>query len=180
MRLGRNNTHVISRNLNIVHDMRQLDYKTALNCYAKEAVAALYWCENPQVLVDKENHEVDWLDTEAKKNAEWKPLWKILEYYPYTTYCHTDIEKEISQFNFSIDGWDTGMRGIVTLLHKVWFGYVDKKYHKADNKTALKIQNRLTNQIVYLGWYDGRFTVTELPARQDDCYFHLTTEINED
>ena len=59
MRLGRNNTHVISRNLNIAHNMRQLDYKTALNCYAKEAVAALYWCENPQVLVDKENHEVD-------------------------------------------------------------------------------------------------------------------------
>lgn len=160
--------------------MKQLGYKTALKCYAEEAVAALYWCENPKVLVDKENHEVDWLDTEAKKSAEWKPLWKVLEYYPYTTYCGTDTKKETSEVNFSIDGWDRGMRGIANLLCRVWFGYVEEKYNRADNKTALKIQNRLTGQIIYLGWYDGRFTVTELPVRQDETYFHPATVINED
>lgn len=159
--------------------MKQLDYKIALNCYAEEAVAALYWCENPKVLVDKENHEIDWLDTEAKKNAEWKPLWKVLEYYPYTTVCSTDHKRETSEFNFSIDGWDNGLRGISILLHKVWFGYVEKKYNKADNKTALKIQNRLTGQIIYLGWYDGKFTVTELPARMMDSWITATI-INED
>lgn len=158
---------------------KKFNYKVALDCYAKEAVAALFWCENPQVLVDKENHEVDWLDTEAKKNAEWKPLWKVLEYYPYTTTTHTDRDKETSEVNFSIDGWDRGMRGIANLLRKVWFGYVEKKYNKADNKTALKIQNRLTGQIVYLGWYDGRFTVTEIPARMMDSWI-TATEINED
>ena len=160
--------------------MRQLNYKSALELYAEEAVAALYWCENPRVLVDKENHEVDWLDTEAKKNAEWKNLWKIIGYYPYTTYCHTDIEKETSEFNFSIDGWNNGLRGIAVLLHSVWFGYVEKKYKKADNKTALKIQNRLTGKVIYLGWYDGRFTVTERPAVQDKTYGHPMFELNED
>lgn len=160
--------------------MKHLDYKVCFNIHAEEAVAALYWCENPTILVDKQNHEVDWLDTEVKKDAEWKPLWKILEYYPYTTFCNVDTEKETSEINFSIDGWDSGMRGITNLLWNVWFGYVEKKYHKADNKTALKIQNRLTNQIIYLGWYDGRFTVTELPARQDQTYHHPAVEINED
>ena len=105
---------------------------------------------------------------------------KIVGYYPYTTFCYTDDKKETSEFNFSIDGWDAGMRGIAKLLWGVWFGYVEKKYKKADNKTALKIQNRLTGQIVYLGWYDGRFTVTELPAVQDKNFGHPMFEINED
>lgn len=159
--------------------MKQLNYKTCFDIHAEEAVAALYWCENPKVLVDKENHEVDWLDIEAKKNAEWKPLWKILEYYPYTTVCGVDIKKETSEVNFSIDGWDTGMRGIAILLRNIWFGYVERKYHKADNKTALKIQNRLTGQIIYMGWYDGEFTVTEKPARMMNSWT-VATEINED
>lgn len=147
--------------------MKKLDYKTVLDCYAEKAVAALYWCENPQVLVDKENHEVDWLDTEAKKNAKWKPLWKILEYYPYTTVTYTDHNKETSEVNFSIAGWNKEMRGIANLLRRVWFGYVEKKYKKADNKTALKIQNRLTGQIVYLGWYDGKFTGNRNTSKND-------------
>ena len=168
-------------NLTIFSDMRkQLDYKMALNAYAEEAVASLYWCENPQVLVDKDNHEVDWLDTEAKKSAKWKNLWKVLEYYPYTTVTYTDHDKETSQFNFTVGDFnDNETRGIAHLLHDVWFGYVEKKYHKADNKTAIKIQNRLTGQIVYMGWYDGVFKVTELPPRILDSWVNLI-EINED
>ena len=159
--------------------MKQLDYKSVLKFYAEEAVAALYWCENPRVFVDKENHEVDWFDTEAKKNAEWKNLWKVIEYYPYTTVVYQDLKKETSQFNFSVGGFnDRETQGIARLLYNVWFGYVERKYHKADNKTALKIQNRLTGQIVYLGWYDGEFRVTELPARMLDSWIN-SIEINE-
>lgn len=160
--------------------MKQLNYKSALKFYAEEAVAALYWCENKRVFVDKENHEVDWLNTEAKKNAEWKNLWRVLEYYPYTTVVYQDHKKETSEFNFSVGGFnDHETRGIARLLHDVWFGYVERKYHKADNKTALKIQNRLTGQIVYLGWYDGEFRVSEIPANMIDSWIN-SVEINED
>ena len=158
--------------------MKKSDYKLALKFYAEEAVAALFWCDNPKVLVDNENHEVDWL--EAKKTAEWKNLWRVLEYYPYTTVVYRDYEKETSEFNFSVGGPnDHETRGIARLLYDVWFGYVERKYHKADNKTALKIQNRLTGQIMYLGWYDGEFKVSEIPAKMLDSWIN-SVEINED
>lgn len=160
--------------------MKKSDYKLALEFYAEEAVAALFWCNNPKVLVDEENHEVDWFDTEARKTAKWKNLWRVLEYYPYTTVVYRDLKKETSEFNFSVGGFnDYETQGIAHLLHNVWFGYVERKYHKADNKTALKIQNRLTGQIVYLGWYDGEFRVSERPARIIDSWIN-SVEINED
>ena len=181
MRTGRNTYMYKYKQTKQFSDMKQpLDYKMALKAYAEEAVASLYWCNNPRILVDKDNHEVDFLDTEAKKSAEWKPLWKVLTYYPYTTVTYTDHNKETSQFNFTVGDFnDDETRGIACLLRDVWFGYVEKKYHKADNKTALKIQNRLTGQIVYLGWYDGVFKVTELPPRIHDSWINAI-EINED
>ena len=160
--------------------MRKFDYASALKYSAEQAVAALYWCDNPRVLVDSQNHEVDQFDTEARKSAEWKNLWRILEYYPYTTVTYVDHKKDTSEFNFDVGDFnDRETRGIARLLHDVWFGYVEKRYKKADNKTALKIQNRLTGQIVYLGWYDGRLTVTELAPRIMDSWVHVV-EINED
>jgi len=179
MRPERNEKY-IRTNKQKTSNMKQLNYKSALKFYAEEAVAALFWCDNPKVLVDDENHEVDWLDTEAKKTAKWKNLWKVLEYYPYTTVTYTDYEKETSEFNFSVGGFnDRETRGIACLLYDVWFGYVDRKYHKRDNKTALKLQNRLTGQIIYMGWYDDRFTVTEKPANMIDSWIS-PVEINED
>lgn len=174
------NERYIRTNKQIINNMKQLNYKSALKFYAEKAVAALFWCNNPEVLVDDENHEVDWLDTKAKKSAKWKNLWRVLEYYPYTTVVYQDHEKETSEFNFSVGGFnDDKTQGIAHLLHDVWFGYVEKKYHRADNKTALKIQNRLTGQIVYLGWYDGEFRVSEKPARIVDSWIN-SVEINED
>ena len=157
--------------------MKKFNYETALECYAEEAVAALYWCKQEKVLVDKSNNEVDWLNRDGI-DCDWKNLWKVLEYYPYTTVTGVDHHKETSEFNFSI-GDDDETRGLARLLWDVWFGYVEHKYKKSDNKTALKLQNRLTGQIIYMGWYDGRFTVTECPARIMDSWI-TALEINED
>lgn len=143
--------------------MKHFNYETSLEFYAKEAVAALYWCTRETVCVNEQDQEVDWLNRQP--TDKWKPLWKVLGYFPYTTRTFVDHKKETSEFNFSIGGInDDETRGLASLLYDVWFGYVRQKYHKADNKTALKLQNRITNQIIYMGWYDGRFTVTELPA----------------
>lgn len=159
--------------------MRTFNYKLALKFSAKEAVAALYWCEQKKVLVDKSNHEVDWLKRDGI-DCDWKNLWQVLEYYPYTTLTGIEYDKETSEFNFSIGGINDDItRGLARLLYDVWFGYVERKYKKADNKTALKLQNRLTGQIIYMGWYDGEFTVTERPDRMMDSQM-TATEINED
>lgn len=155
--------------------MKKLGYKRALEAYAEEAVAALYWCERETVCVNEKDQEVDWLH--RQKTDKWKPLWKVMSYYPYTTWTWTDLDKETSEVNFTIGNHDR-TRGLAELLYDVWFGYVDRKYHKHDNKTALKLQNRLTGQIIYMGWYDNRFTVTELPPRTDSCSSIM--EINED
>jgi len=160
-------------------DMKKFNYKVALECHAEEAVAALYWCRQEQVLVDKSNNEVDWLNRNGI-DCDWKNLWKVLEYYPYTTVANIDYEKETSEFNFRIGDFNTDTtRGLADLLRDVWFGYVERKYKKADNKTALKLQNRLTGKIVYMGWYDGVFTVTERPAHIMDSWI-TALEINED
>ena len=151
----------------------------ALECYAKEAVAALYWCEQEKVLVDKSNNEVDWLNRKDI-DCDWKNLWKVLEYYPYTTVTYLDHKKETSEFNFSVgEPNDPETKGLARLLRNVWFGYVEKKYHISDNKTALKLQNRLTGKIIYMGWYDGCFTITERPAHIMDSWVTVK-EINED
>lgn len=157
--------------------MKKFNYKSALKFYAEDAVAALYWCDNQEVYV-KNGQEIDWLNN---KDGEWKPLWKILGYYPYTTRTFIDHNKETSEFNFCIGDFNSDeTRGLARLLRDVWFGYVERRYRKSDNKTALKLQNRLTGQIVYMGWYDGRFTVTEIEAEQDSVIKHIMFEINED
>ena len=157
--------------------MKRFNYKWCLEYNAEEAVAALYWCANEKVCVNAQNEEVDWLH--KSKEDQWKSTWKVLGYYPYTTRTFVDSDKETSQFNFSIGSDDT-TEGLARLLYDVWFGYVERKYHKSDNKTALKLQNRLTGQIVYMGWYDGRFTVTERPAEPDPDFRAKMFEINED
>lgn len=151
--------------------MRKFDYQMALEWNAREVVAALPWCRRKMVCVNPQDQEVDWL--KRTKEDTWKPLWKVLSYYPYTTWVWTDNDKETSEFNFKLD-WDE-TKDLGQLLCDVWFGYVDMRYHKRDNKTALKLQNRLTKQIVYMGWYDGVFTVSEIPPKTDSKVF----EINE-
>lgn len=159
--------------------MKNFVFKSAVKAYAEEAVASLFWCENKKVLVDKDDNEVGFF--EKTGNEEWKPLWKVLGYFPYTTRTYTDYKKETSEFNFSIGGINNDeTRGLACLLYDVWFGYVERKYHKSDNKTALKLQNRLTGKIVYMGWYDERFTVTEREAVPDPDFPHEMFEINED
>lgn len=155
--------------------MKRFNYKSSLEFNSEEVVASLPWCDRESVCVNEQDQEVDWLH--RQKTDKWKPLWKVMSYYPYTTWTWTNHEKETSEFNFSIGDHDE-TRGLAYLLYEVWFGYVDRKYHKRDNKTALKLQNRLTGQIIYMGWYDGRFTVTELPPRTDSCSSIM--EINED
>ena len=158
--------------------MKHFNYKMALETYAEEAVAALAWCNREEVCVNADNEEVDWL--KRTPEDEWKPLWRILEYYPYTTVTYVNYKKETSEFNFCVGDFnDPETRGIAHLLWEVWFGYVDRKYHKRDNKTALKLQNRLTGQIIYMGWYDGCFTVTEEPANMIDSWIS-PIKINED
>lgn len=158
--------------------MKKFNYKTALEFYAEDAVAALYWCNREEVCVNKDNQEVDYFNRTPED--KWKPLWKVLEYYPYTTVTYLDHKKETSEYNFSLGGFDDDeTRGLAHLLYDVWFGYVARKYHKSDNKTALKLQNRLTGQIIYMGWYDGQFTVTEKPANVIDSWVSVI-EINED
>lgn len=157
--------------------MKHFNYKASLEFDAEEAVAALYWCKREMVCVNEKDEEVDWLN--QTPNDKWKPLWKVLEYFPYTTRTFVDLHKETSEFNFSIGDSDE-TEGLALLLWDVWFGYVEERYHKSDNKTALKLQNRLNGKVIYMGWYDNRFTVTELPAEQDPDFCHVTTEINED
>ena len=157
--------------------MKNFNYKIALKYNAEEVVAALPWCKRETVCVNEQNQEVDWLN--RQKTDEWKPLWKVIEYYPYTTRTFVDHNKETSQFNFSVGDMEE-TEGLARLLWEVWFGYVERKYRKSDNKTALKLQNCLTGQVVYLGWYDGRFTVTELPAELDPDFGSTIFEINED
>lgn len=153
--------------------MKRFNYKSALEFNSKEVVASLPWCDRESVCVNEQDQEVDWLH--RQKTDKWKSLWKVMSYYPYTTCTCVDRKKEISEFNFSIGDHNETM-GLAYLLYEVWFGYVYRKYHKHDNKTALKLQNRLTGQIIYMGWYDGCFTVTELPPRTDSGII----EINED
>lgn len=155
--------------------MKNFNYKIALS-YAEQIAAALYWCKRDTVCVNENDQEVDWLN--RKPTDQWKSHWKILAFYPYTTVTFVDRDKPTSEFNFSVGDFnDRETRGLAQLLYDVWFGYVDKKYHKSDNKTALKLQNRLTGQIVYMGWYDNKLTVTELPPRTES--YSNVTEINE-
>ena len=177
MRPERNEKYIRTNKQNN-NNMKHFNYKIALEYYAKATVAALYWCNREEVYVNEQDQEVDWLNRQS--TDKWKPLWKVLGYYPYTTRTFVDHNKEISEFNFSIGGINNDeTRGLASLLFSVWFGYVDRVYHKSDNKTALKLQNRLTGQVVYLGWYDGRFTVTELPAVPDPDFNRDMFEINE-
>lgn len=148
--------------------MKEFDYKFCLNWCAEEAVAALYWCRQEKVYVNNKDQELNWFED---KSGNWKYLWKIIGYYPYTTYTSINSETNTSEFNFSIGDEETS--GLARLLREVWFGYVEQKYRKSDNKTALKIQNRITGKVVYLGWYDGHFTVTELEAKSDSQMFPL-------
>ena len=146
--------------------MKEFNYEFCLGWFAEEAVAALYWCRREKVYVNDADQELNWFNN---KTGTWKYLWKIVGYYPYTTI--TFINEKTSEFNFSIGDDETS--GLARLLREVWFGYVKQKYGKADNKTALKIQNRLTGKVIYLGWYDGHFTVTELEPKSDSEMFPL-------
>lgn len=123
-----------------------MDFKTALKYFAREAVAASFWCENPRI--------------------GNKKLWKVCTYYSYTTRVFLDQNKETSETNFCV-GNTAYTKGLASVLWDIWFGYVYNRYFLSDNKSALKIQNRQTGQIIYMGWYDGRFTVTELPPKTD-------------
>ena len=159
--------------------MKEFNFEINLKCYCKEAVASLYWCKNQMVFVNDNDIEIDWLS--KSKEGKWKPLWKVLSYYPYTTRTFVNHKKDTTEFNFSIGGiGEDDTSALARLIYDVWFGEVDRKYHKSDNKTALKIENRLTGKIVYLGWYDGRFTVTERPAEQDPDFPGKIININED
>lgn len=160
--------------------MKKFNYELALEFYAKDVVAALPWCSRKLVCVNENDQEVDWLHRTS--TDKWKSLWRVIGYFPYTTRVFVNHKKETSEFNFSIgginDSEETG--GLALLLWSVWFGYIEKKYRKSDNKTALKLQNRLTGQIVYLGWYDGRFTVSETPAEPDPDFHSEMIELNEE
>lgn len=158
--------------------MKRLDYKTVLKFNAEEAVAALFWADNPTILINKDGKEADWLH--RTETDQWKPLWRVIGYYPYTTFTYVDHNKETSETNFSIGDFnDRETRAMARLLREVWFGYVERKYHKSDNKTALKLENRLTGKIVYMGWYDGKFTVTESEPVFDSRFNNEMFEINE-
>lgn len=159
--------------------MRKFNYKALLEYHSKEVIASLYWTTQEAVCVDPSGKEVNWLD--KKSEDKWKSLWIIKEYYPYTTRTYVDHNKEVSEFNFSIGGiGEEDTCGLARLIYNVWFGYVDHKYHKADNKTALKLQNRITGKVVYMGWYDGRFTVTEIPADPDPDFLAEPIPLYED
>ena len=139
------------------------EFAAKVKRYDKVAVAALHWLDRLAVCVDDKDNQIDY----PYKGGEWKPVWKILGWWSYTTRTFVDHHREISEFNFSVGGFGNLTTALANHLFEVWFGFVRDKYHKVDNKTALKIQNRLTKQVVYLGWYDGKFTVTELEPEPD-------------
>lgn len=98
----------------------------------------------------------------------WKRDWEILEHYPYATVVYTDRQKETSATNFFADAFNHySYHWLCDAVYDEWFGHVERRYRiHRDNKVALKLRNRITGQIVYLGWYDGSITVSEIPAKQ--------------
>ena len=121
-----------------------------------------HWAKNHNVYVNAQNEKGDWLHD--KEGYSWKPLWIIEEFYRYTSWVYTDFRKPDTPENFQ-SHWDGIESDLAELIAHVWFDEVERIGRRLgvncnrDNKTAIRIRNRLTGQILYIGWYDNRITV---------------------
>ena len=132
------------------------DYKNTLD-------ALEYWAENKQVCVDSNNHELSWRDDRSK--GKWKDLWEIQAFYTYDCVVGLDLDKEVDTFNFDADYYPN----LGSLVIDMWFRKAEKLGFRRDNKTAIKLHNILTNQVVYMGWYDMRLRVSAIEPHKFEC-----------
>lgn len=122
-----------------------------------------YWAEDIKVCVDQNNNELSWSDDRSK--GTWKDLWEIKAFYTYDCVVGIDLDKEIDTFNFDADYYSN----LGSLVIDMWFSKAEKLGFRRDNKTALKLHNILTNQVVYMGWYDGKLRVSAIEPYKFEC-----------
>lgn len=118
------------------------------------------WCFNERVFVDEYNQELN--PHYNRDKGEWQNLWIFEKFYAYTTCVAENYQKECNKFNFTTGhNMTKAEQALATHIADVWFGRAETEFKcRRDNKTALKLRNRITNQVVYMGWYDGAITVS--------------------
>lgn len=95
----------------------------------------------------------------------------IEDFYRYNCICHTVSgfhEENYTAVDFQLES--RGAQGnLGKAIIKLWRARLLKQYPKVnrmtveDNKTCIKIYDNKYDVILYLGWYDGEFTVTTNP-----------------
>lgn len=137
------------------------------------------WIDNEKVYVNDQNQEIDWLHD---KTGSWKPTWIYEKFYRYTTIVAEEFDKDETPFNFTTGHMMTHKeRALAHCVFTVWFGRAEKEFGcRCDNKTALKLRNRLTGQVLYMGWYDGAITVSTQEAWHPSNYSAEYDKIIED
>lgn len=95
----------------------------------------------------------------------------IEDFYCYNCICHTvsSFHKEnYIAIDFQLES--SGAQGkLGKAIIKLWRARLLKQYPKVnkmtveDNKTCIKIYDNKNDIVLYLGWYDGEFTVTTNP-----------------
>lgn len=95
----------------------------------------------------------------------------IEDFYRYNCICHTVAgfnEENYTAVDFQLES--RGAQGnLGKAIIKLWRARLLEQYPKVnrmtveDNKTCIKIYDNKYDVILYLGWYDGEFTVTTNP-----------------
>ena len=95
----------------------------------------------------------------------------IEDFYRYNCICHTVSgfhEENYTAVDFQLES--CGAQGnLGKAIIKLWRARLLKQYPKVnrltveDNKTCIKIYDNKNDVVLYLGWYDGEFTVTTNP-----------------
>lgn len=132
------------------------DYKNTLD-------ALEYWASDQQICVDQNNNELSWSDDRSK--GTWKDLWQIKAFYTYDCVVGVDLEKEVGIFNFDTNYY----RRLGALVMDIWFQKAEKLGFRRDNKSALKLQDLFTGEIIFMGWYDGKMSVSRIEPHKFSC-----------
>lgn len=93
--------------------------------------------------------------------------YEITDFFPYNCSCYTNTfdEEKFIDIDFELDS--RGAEGkLGSAIIKLWRNRLIRDYPKVnrmvveDNKTAIKIHDNKVNLDLYMGWYDGRLTIT--------------------
>lgn len=132
------------------------DYKQILD-------ALEYWAGDQQVCVDQYNNEIP-LNGDRSKGT-WKDLWQIEAFYSYDCVVCTDLHREVGIFNFDTNYF----RNLGALIMDIWFRKAEKLGFRRDNKSALKLRDLFTGETIFMGWYDGKMSVSRIEPHKFSC-----------